>query len=323
MTLSRRATLAAVLAPLAAPALAQDAAYPTRQIRLILAFASGGGTDLVARTLAARMTTLLGQPVVVDNRPGGGGNLSTELAASAKPDGYTLLMGNQGPMSVNPTLFRNMRVDPATALDPIGMVADAPLLLVAGPKSHANTVAELLAEIRDQKGDMTYASASNGSASHLSTALLLQTTGLEATHVPFRGAAPALTEVISGNVGFMITTVPSVMGMINGGLLRPIATTGDTRLTQLPNVPTVAETVPNYRATAWYGILVPKGVPQAIRDKLSATVLASVTTPEVANRLRDEGAEPSRMDAAAFGAFIAEERTRWAQVVRAGAINVD
>lgn len=323
MTITRRGALSAAAVSLAAPALGQEANFPSRPLRLIIAFAPGGGTDLIARTLAARMSTLLGQVVVVENRPGGGGNTSTEAAASARPDGYTLLMGNQGPMSVNPTLFRNLRVDPATAFDPIALVADAPLLLVGGPKLRANTMPELLAEIRAARGDLTYGSASNGSASHLSTALLLQSTGLEATHVPFRGAAPALTEVISGNVHFMITTLPSVMGLVAGGQVRAIATTGDTRLPQLPNVPTVAETVPGFRATAWYGILVPKGVDPAIRAKLAETIFASTGTPEVAARLRDEGAEPSRMDGEAFRRFIAEERARWAAVVRAGAITVD
>ncbi len=322
MTMTRRGALAAA-ATLATPALSQDANFPSRPLRLIIAFAPGGGTDLIARTLAARMSTLLGQVVVVENRPGGGGNTSTETAAGARPDGYTLLMGNQGPMSVNPTLFRNLRVDPATAFDPIALVADAPLLLVGGPKLRANTMPELLAEIRAARGDLTYGSASNGSASHLSTALLLQSTGLAATHVPFRGAAPALTEVIAGNVHFMITTLPSVMGLVAGGQVRAIATTGDARLPQLPNVPAVAETVPGFRATAWYGVLVPKGVDPAIRAKLADTIFASTGTPEVAARLRDEGAEPSRMDGEAFRRFIAEERARWAAVVRAGAITVD
>ncbi len=328
MALTRRAALAAVVAPLAAPtlarpALAQEPGFPSRPLRLIIAFAPGGGTDLIARTLAQRMSTALGQPVIVENRPGGGGNTSTEVAAASRPDGYTLLMGNQGPMSVNPTLFRNLRVDPATAFDPIALVADAPLLLVGGPKLRANTMPELLTEIRAARGDLTYGSASNGSASHLSTALLLQTTGLEATHVPFRGAAPALTEVIAGNVAFMVTTLPSVMGLVAGGQLRAIATTGDARLPQLPNVPAIAETVPGYKATAWYGILVPRGVDPAIRAKLAETIFASTGDPLVASRLREEGAEPSRMDGEAFRRFIAEERTRWAAVVRAGAITVD
>jgi len=317
------AGLAAAPIPFAA-AMAQGAAgYPDRPLRMIVAYAPGGGTDLVARTVAQRLSLTLGQAVVVDNRPGAGGNVATEQAATARPDGYTLLVGNQGPMSVNPTLFPRFRIDPATALEPVGLLADAPLILVAGPKSRASSLAELLEEIRAGRGDVTYGSASNGSASHLATALLLQTVKLEATHIPYRGAGPALADVIAGTTSFMVTTLPSVAGLLAGGGLRPLAVTGRERLANLPNVPTIGETVPGYTATAWYGIMVPAGTPEPIRARLFGAIGESLQTPDVATRLRDEGAEPSRMDGPAFGRYIAEERRRWAEVIRAGAITVD
>jgi tripartite-type tricarboxylate transporter receptor subunit TctC len=307
----------------ALPAAAQDAPFPNRPIRILLAFAPGGGTDLIARTLAAPMQGVLGQPVVVENRPGAGGNIATEAAASARPDGYTILMGNHGPMSVNVSLFRNMRVDPERALEPIGLVADAPLVVVVGPKSRAQTLTELLAEIRAGNGGTTYGSASNGSASHLAAALMLQMSGLTAEHVPFRGAGPALTDVVAGHLHFMVTTLPSVVGLLNGGQLRPIAVTGDARMAVLPNVPTVAETIPGYKATAWYGLLVPRGTPAPIKERLFAAMRQALSDPDVIRRLRDEGAEPSSMDGEAFARLIRWERERWAPVIRQSNITVD
>ncbi len=308
---------------LALPAAAQDAAFPNRPLRILLAFAPGGGTDLIARTVASAMQGVLGQPVVVENRPGAGGNIATEAAATARPDGYTILMGNHGPMSVNVSLFRNMRIDPEQALEPIGLVADAPLVVVVGPKSKAQNLQELLAEIRAANGQSTYGSASNGSASHLAAALMLQMAGLRAEHVPFRGAAPALTDVVAGHLDFMITTLPSVVGLINGGQVRPLAVTGETRMAVLPNVPTVADTIPGYKATAWYGLLVPKGTPAEIKARLFAAMRQALTNEDVIRRLRDEGAEPSALDGEGFARLIRWERERWATVIRQANITVD
>ncbi len=290
--LDRRTLLAALPALAATPALAQDGQFPSRPLRIILAFAPGGGTDLIARTLANAMGPALGQPVVVENRPGAGGNLATEAAASARPDGYTMLMGNHGPMSVNVSLFPNMRVNPETALEPIGLVADAPLVVVVGSKSRAQNLAQLLDEIRAGRGAVTYGSASNGSASHLAAALMLQMAGLEAEHVPYRGAGPALTDVVGGQLHFMITTLPSVVGLIQGGQVRPLAVTGDQRMALFPDLPTVAETIPGYKATAWYGILVPRGTPEPVKARLFAAMREALSYPEVVRRLRDAGAEP-------------------------------
>ena len=315
--------LGAAPAFLALPAAAQDAAFPNRPLRILLAFAPGGGTDLIARTVASAMQGVLGQPVVVENRPGAGGNIATEAAATARPDGYTILMGNHGPMSVNVSLFRNMRIDPEQALEPIGLVADAPLVVVVGPKSKAQNLQELLAEIRAANGQSTYGSASNGSASHLAAALMLQMAGLRAEHVPFRGAAPALTDVVAGHLDFMITTLPSVVGLINGGQVRPLAVTGETRMAVLPNVPTVADTIPGYKATAWYGLLVPKGTPAEVKARLFAAMRQALTNEDVIRRLRDEGAEPSDLDGEGFARLIRWERERWATVIRQANITVD
>jgi tripartite-type tricarboxylate transporter receptor subunit TctC len=313
------------VSPLASPAIlrAQEN-WPQRPIRMLLAYAPGGGTDNVARVLAARLQAVLGQPVVVENKPGAGGNLATEAVASAKPDGYTLLMGNQGPMTVNQSLFPNMRVDPLVALDPVGLVADAPLVAVAGPSTTARTLAAFLDEARKQNGQMSYASASNGSASHLAAALMFQMAGVEAQHLPFRGAGPALNDIVAGHIPFMVTTLPSVAGLIQGELVQPLAVTGNARITALPNVPTVAEAaLPGYYASAWYGILAPKGTPVSIRAKLEAAIADSLNTPDVEKRLQEEGAVPSRMGGQAFGTFMGYERMRWAIVVSDAKIVVD
>lgn len=327
MTMTTRRTLMGALgaapALFALPAAAQDGPFPNRPIRILLAFAPGGGTDLIARTMASAMQGMLGQPVVVENRPGAGGNIATETAAGARPDGYTVLMGNHGPMSVNVSLFRNMRVDPERALEPIGLVADAPLVVVVGPKSRAQNLQELLAEIRAANGNTTYGSASNGSASHLAAALMLQMAGLRAEHVPFRGAAPALTDVVAGHLHFMITTLPSVVGLINGGQVRPLAVTGETRMAVLPNVPPVADTIPGYKATAWYGLLVPRGTPAEVKARLFAAMRQALSDPDVIRRLRDEGAEPSSLDGEGFARLIRWERERWAEVIRQANITVD
>jgi tripartite-type tricarboxylate transporter receptor subunit TctC len=304
------------------PARAQDN-WPQRPVRLLLAFAPGGGTDLIARTLGGAMTPALGQPLVVENRPGAGGNIATEAVASARPDGYTLLMGNHGPMSVNVSLFRNMRVNPEAALEPIGLVADAPLIVVVGPASKATTLTELLAEIRAANGRVNYASASNGSASHLAAALMLQMAGLQAEHVPFRGAAPALTDVVAGHLHFMVTTLPSVVGLMSSNSVRPLAVTGDARMSLFPDIPTVAETIPTYKATAWYGILAPKGTPEPIRARIFAAMRTALSNADVVRRLREEGAEPSTMDGPGFAELIRWERERWATVVRQAGITVD
>ncbi|WP_342452835.1 Bug family tripartite tricarboxylate transporter substrate binding protein [Pararoseomonas indoligenes] len=323
---SRRAFLLSLLATaIADPALAQiPAGWPDRPFRLVLPYTPGGGTDAVARALGARLNAALGQPVVVENRPGAGGNLATELVAGARPDGTTLLMGNQGPISVNPTLFgRNLKIDPGTALDPVAMVAETPLVLVVGPGTKAPALAALVEEYRAAKGAMTYASPGNGAAGHLAMALLLQEAGVEGTHVPFRGAAPGLTDVAAGHIPAMISTLPSVAGLVAGGNLRALAVTGDRRVPSLPEVPAVAETLPGYRATAWYGILVPHGTPEAIRARLEEAILASLGTPDLVSSLAREGAVPYPMKGEEFGRFIAAERARWAPVVQKAGITAD
>ncbi|EFH11136.1 Bug family tripartite tricarboxylate transporter substrate binding protein, partial [Teichococcus cervicalis] len=289
-------------------------AWPARPIRLLVAYAPGGGTDNVARVLAAQLQTVLGQPVVVENKPGAGGNIATEAVAQARPDGYTLLVGNQGPMTVNQSLFPSLRIDPLRVLEPVALVADAPLVAVAGPGSKARDLPALLQEARAARGDFSYASASNGSASHLAAALMFQMAGVEAQHLPFRGAGPALNDVVAGHIPFMVTTLPSVAGLIQGEMVRALAVTGTARLAALPEVPTVAESaLPGYQASAWYGIVAPRGLPAPVRARLEGAIADSLEVPEVSRRLAEEGAVPARMGAEPFARFMAAERARWSK----------
>lgn len=301
-----------------------SSAFPERPIRLMVPYAAGGGTDAIARLVAQGVGEKLGQSVVVENNGAAGGNVATAQAAAAAPDGYTMLMANQGPMVVNPHLFRNVRIDPLTAFDPITLITAAPLVVVVSKKSPFASFEDLVTKARANPGKLTYGSAGNGSASHLATVLLAQMAGLEATHVPYRGAGPALTDLLAGQSDFMITTVPSVLGLIQGGEMRALAVTGKTRARIFPDVPTIAERgLPGYEATAWYGFVVPKGTPKEIAEKLRAATVATIASGTIRDRLEKEGAEPIGNTPAEFAAMMAAESRRWAEIIRQAQIAVN
>lgn len=310
------AWLSALAAVTAATAWAQDR-YPARPMTLVLPYAAGGGTDAIARVFAKALEEKLGGVIVVENRPGAGGNIATDFVANATPDGYTLLIGNQGPMVVNPHLFKTMKSDPETALEPITLIANASLVIVVGQGFKADTLKALIAEAKTRPEGLTYASASHASASHLATLLLERAAGIKARHVAYRGASPALSDVVGGHIDFMITTIPSATGLINGGKLKALAVTGPARTAALPDVPTATEAgLPSYTASAWYGLLAPKGLPSDIRTRLEKAAGEALQTAELAARIKDDGALPSDMRAEAFRAFMTAERKRWGEVIR-------
>jgi len=316
--------LAAAGGALGGPALAQDK-FPSRPVMLLLPYAAGGGTDAIARVFADQLAQKLGGSIVVENRPGAGGNIATDAASAARPDGYTLLIGNQGPMVVNIHMFKNMKSDPEKTLDPICLIADAGLVIVVNPKKLASkTLKDLVEEIRKRPGELNYGSAGNGSASHIATLMLTHVAGLKARHVPYRGAAPAINDLLGGHVDFMITTTPSVLGQITGGTLTALAVTSEKRVTVLPDVPTAAEAgVPGFAASAWYGLMAPKGIPEATRKQIEAAALAAIQVPELVARLKDDGAVPAGMPGEAFRAFMAKERARWGEVIKAAALTLE
>lgn len=298
-------------------------AFPTRPMKLLVPYAAGGGTDAIARLVAQGVGEKLGQSLVVENNGSAGGNLITAQAASSPPDGYTVLLANQGPMVVNPHLFKNVKVDPLTAFDPVTLISDTPLALVVAPKSPFQTAGDLVDYAKKNRGKLTFGSAGNGSASHLATVLLARTAGFEAVHVPYRGAGPALTDLIAGQSDFMITTVPSVLGLIEGKAVRLLAVTSPQRTKLFPETPTVAELGwPDYRATAWYGLVVPKGTPEPIIKILRDATVATINNETIKERLRNEGAEPIGNEPAAFADMMRTESKRWAELVKSANLSI-
>jgi tripartite-type tricarboxylate transporter receptor subunit TctC len=315
--------LIAATASLASSA-AEGGAYPDRPIRLVVPYAAGGGTDAVARAIAQGMTEPLGQQMVVMNNGTAGGNVATQEAARAEPDGYTVLMANPGPMTVNPHLFKSLKIDPLTAFDPVTLVAQAPLVVVV-PQASPYTSLQLLVEAgKKEPGKLTYGSAGNGSASHLATLLLAQTAGLKMVHVPYKGAGPAITDLIGGRLDFMITTLPSIVGFIDSGKAKPLAVTTPERTKRLPEVPTVAEIgFRDYQTTAWYGFAVPKGTPPAIVITLREATIAGVNKPDVRRTLDFEGAKPVLSTPEEFKAFMQTESKRWADLIQSTGLTLD
>ncbi|WP_027281697.1 Bug family tripartite tricarboxylate transporter substrate binding protein [Roseomonas gilardii] len=323
----RRQVLAVALAmptllPKAAPA--KEGVWPDGPIRLIVPYAPGGGTDVIARAVAQKAGELLKAIIVVDNRPGGAGNLATRMAAEAPPDGNTLLIGNIGPIAVNPSLFSNLTPDPGSALAPVTLIAAAPMMILVGKQVPVNSLSELLALAREKPGDLTYGSAGNGSANHLAGAYLALKAGVTLQHVPYRGAGPALNDLAAGTVQMMPATIPSSIGLVRDGLLRALAVTSTARLPILPDVPTVAEAgLPGYEMSAWYGVMAPAKTPRPIIDRLRDAVAEALRRPELRERILAEGAEPSGNSPDEFGRFITAERTKWAAVVRDAKITVE
>jgi tripartite-type tricarboxylate transporter receptor subunit TctC len=324
--LTRTAVATGLIAALThlVPSAALAQAYPDRPIRLVVPYAAGGGTDAVARVIAQGMSGPLGQQLVVENNGSAGGNVATQQAAKAEPDGYTVLMANQGPMTVNPHLFKNVKIDPLTAFDPVTLIAEAALVVVVPQDSRFTSFESLIEEAKKSPGGLTYGSAGNGSASHLATLLLAQTAGLDMVHVPYKGAGPAITDLIGGRLDLMITTLPSIVGFIESGKAKPLAVTTEERTKRFPEVPTVAESgFEGYQAAAWYGFAVPKGTPPEIVTRLRDATLAATASPDVRRSLDFEGAEPVGNTPEEFGAFMAKESARWAQLIEQNGLTTD
>jgi tripartite-type tricarboxylate transporter receptor subunit TctC len=303
------AAVAATTVIAASPAFAE---YPERPIRLIVPYAAGGGTDALARVIAEAVSTSIGQQLVVENNGSAGGNLATQQAASADPDGYTVLMANQGPMVVNPHLFDTVTVDPLTAFDPVTLLARAPLVVAVPTESPYTSFKEIIDDAKARPGELTYGSAGNGSASHIATLLLADQAQLDMVHIPYKGAGPAITDLIGGRLDFMITTLPSVVGFLDGGKARALAVTTKERAESLPDVPTVAESGwPDYAATAWYGFVVPTGTPPEVVEKLRQASIDAINTPEVQERLKGEGATPVGSEPQDFADYMKAESAFW------------
>ena len=308
----RRLLLLAAGATAIAPRTAQ--AYPSRAVRIIVGFPAGGIGDITARLIAEPLQERLGQSVVVENRPGAGGNVGTEAVARSPADGYTLILSGTNNAS-NATLYPNLKFNFLRDLASVGSVMRGPLVMAVHPAFPAKTVAEFIAYAKQSPGKVNMVSSGNGTSTHLTGELFRMMAGVAMQHVPYRGEAPALADLVAGQVQVMFPNLPSAIGHIRGGALRALAVTGATRAPALPDVPTVAETVPGYEATAWFGLSAPKQTPADVIARLNREINASLADPRLAGRIADLGAAPFPQSPEAFDAFVAAETEKWAQVV--------
>jgi tripartite-type tricarboxylate transporter receptor subunit TctC len=298
--------------------------YPNHAIRLIVPFPAGGTTDIIARDVAKQLTSTLGQSVIVDNRAGAGGNIGSDVVAKAAPDGYTLLMGTVGTHAINPSLYAKMPYDHVKDFTPVILVAGVPNVLEVTPSLPVNSVADLIKLAKAKPGTINFASSGNGTSIHLSGELFKTLTGVDMTHVPYKGSAPAIQDLLSGQVQVMFDNLPSSLAQIKAGKLRPLAVTSSKRSPALPDVPTVAEAgVPGFEASSWFGILAPAGTPPAIVAKINADVNAWLQSPEGKAELAAQGAEAAGGSPDAFVAHIRAETEKWAKVVKASGAKVD
>ncbi|SHJ20735.1 Tripartite-type tricarboxylate transporter, receptor component TctC [Roseomonas rosea] len=305
---------AALLACLAAPAGAQAPSYPDRPIRLIVATAAGGASDIVARTVGQKLSEMWGQPVVVDPRPGANGNVAALLAAQAPPDGYTLMMGTIGVMAVNRAVYRDIGYDPARDFEPVARLVSFSNLLVVHPSIPVNTLQEFVAYARARPG-VTYGSPGSGGSLHLAMVVLSQMAGIQTEHVPYRGAALALNDLIAGNIASAFSDPLVTLPQVEAGRVRALAVSGRSRLPGAPTVPTVAEAgFPGYEVAGWLGIVAPRGTPAPLVNRLNAAFNTIVRQPDTAARLAGQGAEVVTGTPAEFGTFIRSEIDRWAKV---------
>jgi tripartite-type tricarboxylate transporter receptor subunit TctC len=309
------AAMLAGLALLAAGAArAQVADYPNKPVRLLVAFTAGGTSDLLARAVSQKLTERFKQNFLVDNKPGGGGNIGTEMAARAAPDGYTLIVNSVGPMAVNVSLYKKLNINPLTDLVPVVQIADVPNVLVVNPALPVKTLEEFVAYARANPGKLNYGSTGVGTSSHLSGVMLSRRAGIETTHVPYKGAE-ALNDLLAGRVQYMFATIPSVVQHIRAGKLRALAVTSVKRSRSLPDVPTVADQgFPGFEAGSWFGVFAPKGTPEPIIAALNKAVNEAL--PSLDAQMVREGADPVGGSPAQLGQFVQKEFEKWKVVVR-------
>ena len=310
-------SLAAALAILAPHAAAAADAYPAKPVRFVVAFPPGGGTDIIARSIAQKLTERIAQQVVVDNRPGAGGNIGTDIVAKSAPDGYTLLMGSAGPLAINASLFVKMPFDPIKDLAPVTLAASTPNVLVVHPSLRAATVKELIALAKARPGEINFASSGHGTPAHLAGELFNSMAGVKMVHVPYKGAAPALADLLGGQVQLMFSTMPPALPHVKDGKLRALAVTSAKRSPAAPDLPTVDEiALPGFEANTWHGVVAPAGTPRAIIARLNREIVAILHLPDVVERLSAQGAEPVGSTPEEFAAYIGSETLKWAKVVR-------
>lgn len=318
-----RSTLFASLL-LLAPSLAAAQGWPTKPVHILVSSGAGGTADILARMIGERLAPMLGQPVIVENRPGAGGHLGAGLVARAQPDGYTLLMSGSPTHSVGPHLFKRLSYEPMRDVPPVAMVAIAPNLLVTKASLPVKSLADLVALAREKPGQLTYSSAGNGTSGHLAAELLKSTAKLDMRHVPYKSGPEAVTGVLSGDVDFIFFTVPAVLPQVEAGKLRALAITSAARSALVPDVPTVAEAgYPGFEVLGWYALFAPRETPKPVVAKLSADIEKIVGSPDIRDKMLQLGAEPRYLSPEQVAAFVAVESPKWGQLIRESGASAD
>jgi tripartite-type tricarboxylate transporter receptor subunit TctC len=299
-------------------------AYPDKPIRLIVPFPPGGGTDALARQVASEMGKMNGWNFVIENRPGAGGNMGVDQAAKAAPDGYTLVIGQTSNLAINPTLYSKLPYDPERDLTPIGLVAEAPLVLVVATKSPYQTLADVVAASKSKPGSIDVATSGNGTVAHLATEMFQKAAGIQLTHIPYKGAAQGATDLIGGQIDMYMSSVPTLIGHIRSGAMRALAVTSLKRTEDLPDVPTFAESgFKDFDAVTWFGLAGPAGLPADVVHALDKALVQALDAPSTRKLFQAQGAAVRTSTPGAFGKLIHDDRLRWGQIVKDSGVHID
>lgn len=298
--------------------------YPNKPIRLIVPFPAGGGTDIYARLIANKLTERLKWIVIVDNKPGAGGNIGVDAAAKSPPDGYTIVIGQTSNLAINPSLYKKLPYDPLKDLTPIILVADSAMALVVPAQSPYKTLNDFVSAAKQKPGDVSFGYSGNGTVAHLTGVVFQSTSGIKLQHVPYKGAAQALTDLMGGSIESYMSSATTVVGHVRGGKLRALAVTGKKRLESMPEVPTIGESgYPGFDAVSWFGLLAPAGTPAAIIERINTEVNKILTLPDVKEKIASEGGEPIGGTPQEFARILAEELPRWAKLVKESGAKLD
>jgi tripartite-type tricarboxylate transporter receptor subunit TctC len=324
MQFTRRAALGLALAAAFSSGSALAQAWPAKPIKLIVPFPAGGGTDIIGREVAQKVATATGWTIVIDNKPGSGGNLGVDAAAKSPADGYTLVLGQTSNLAINPTLYSKLPYDPLKDLAPVSLVASAPLVIVVAADSPYKTLADVVAAARAKPQALNYATSGNGTVAHLATELFQRTANVQLTHVPYKGAAQGATDLIGGQVQLYVSSVPTLIGHIKNGKMRAIAVTSAKRADDLPQVPTIAESgYKGFDAVTWFGVVGPAKLPADVVARLNTEINKALKTPELLKKLSDQGADVEGSTPEQFARLIRDDIARWGKVVKESGAKVD
>lgn len=323
MTISPLASVLVASLTIAASMASAHAAFPEKPITMVVPFPAGGTTDLIARQLASRMGAELKQTIVVENRPGAGGNVGSAAVARAQPDGYTVLLSTAGPLSINQHLYKDPGYNPVTSFTPIALVASVPIMLVANPSAPFKTVAELIAYAKANPNKISYGSQGNGTTSHLTMELLKTQAGIGLMHVPYRGSAPAATDLMGGTIQVMFDNSPSTLPYVKADRMRPLGVASEKRVKGLDDLPAISETVKGFSSTAWFGLVAPAETPPAVANRLNKVLNDVLASAAFRKELAASGGEPMGGSAADFARFRDAETIKWGEIVKAAGIKLD